>query len=204
MSTTPPVSRAVPAPTPLSPDQIAEIERGRRRARKVRRAAGVAALSGWTLAGFSLMSLAFALAGDWVSVAAGVVLAAVAFNEFKGGERLKKFDEGGARQLARGQLVLGVAIALYAAWNAYAATRAPATSSVSTSSAEVNQMYRDIMGEFGPMVRAASIMVWAVVGGGGLLACWLTAWYYSSRRKVVRQLRERTPAWVVEVLRRAG
>lgn len=184
---------------PLSMDQLDELEAGRERARKVRRAAGVAALSGWSMAVFSLFSLAFGLSGDWSSIAAGIVLAAAAFNELKGGERLKKFEIGAAKQLGYGQTALGVAIVVYAAWSWYSETkRGPlAAYGGSTGSAEVDALVTNIS-------SSATPIVWGSVGVIGLIVCWLTASYYFSRGRVVRQLHDRTPKWVVEVLKRAG
>jgi hypothetical protein len=179
---------------PLSADQLDELEAGRQRARKVRRAAGVASFSGWSMALFSLISFAFGLSGDWASIAAGVVLAAAAFNELKGGERLKRFEIGAAKQLGYGQMVLGVVIVIYAAWSWYSQSTSKQASS---GDAQVDAMMESWMGVLTPMV-------WGSVGAIGLIVCWLTASYYFSRAKVVRQLRERTPPWVVEVLQRAG
>ncbi len=184
---------------PLSADQLDELEAGRGRARKIRRAAGVAALSGWSMATFSLISMATGLSGDWSSIAAGIVLAAAAFNELKGGERLKRFEPGAAKQLGYGQLALGVAIVAYAGWSWYKETGHGALAAYggSTGSAEVDALVTSVSNSVTPIV-------WGSVGVIGLITCWLTASYYFSRGKLVRQLRERTPAWVVEVLRRAG
>lgn len=188
-----------PSGGPLSMDQLDELEAGRKRARKVRRAAAVAALSGWSMALFSLVSLAIGLGGDWSSLAAGGLLAAAAFNELKGGERLKKFEAGAAKQLGYGQMALGVAIVAYAGWSWYKDTkRGPlAAYGGSTGSAEVDALMTNISSSVAPIV-------WGSVGVIGLIVCWLTASYYFSRGKLVRQLRERTPPWVVEVLKRAG
>ena len=47
-------------------------------------------------------------------------------------------------------------------------------------------------------------IVWGSVAVVGLVTCWLTAAYYASKAKTVRVFRERTPAWVIEVLAKAG
>lgn len=199
MSTTPTPQRVVPAPTPLSPDQIAEIELGRRHARSIRRAATIASISGWTLAVFALFSLPMGLFGDWPSLMIGIVLAGVAFNELKGADRLRAFDTKAPKRLALGQLFLGIAIAAYAAWKWYEQSRSSPLDAYggSTGSAEVDAMLIDITDSVTPIV-------WGGVAFVGLFTCWLTAAYYASKSKTVRVFRERTPAWVIEVLAKAG
>lgn len=195
MSTTPHTPRAVPAPTPLSPDQIAEIELGRRHARRIRRAAMVASMSGWTLAVFALFSLPMGLFGDWPSLGIGAALAGVAFNELKGADRLRQFDVRAPKRLARGQLFLGIAIAGYAAWNWYAQIHNRSQSSFGDS---------DVDAMFNNYVETITPIVWGSIAIVGLLTCWLTAAYYASKSKTVRIFRERTPPWVIEVLAKAG
>lgn len=199
MSSTPHTPRAVPAPTPLSPDQIAEIELGRRHARRIRRAAVVASMSGWTLAVFALATLASGVFGNWPDLAVGIVLAAVAFNELKGADQLRAFDQSAPRRLALGQLILGVAIAAYAAWKWYEQSRRSPLAAYggSTGSAEVDAMLIDITDSITPII-------WGSVAIVGIITCWLTAAYYASKTQAVRIFRERAPAWVIEILAKAG
>lgn len=199
MNATPPAPKAVPAPTPLSRDQIAEIELGRRHARNVRRAAAVASISGWTLAVFALSSLPMGFFGDWPALGIGLALAGVAFNELKGADQLRQFDVRAPKRLAYGQLFLGIAIAGYAAWKWYAQSRRSPLAAYggSTGSAEVDAMLVDITDSVTPII-------WGSVAFLGLLTCWLTAAYYASKSKTVRVFRERTPPWVIEVLAKAG
>ncbi len=197
MSNTPPTPPVAPAP--LSHDQIAEIELGRRHARRVRRAATVASISGWSLAVFALATLASGVFGNWPDLAVGIALAAVAFNELKGADQLRAFDQRVPRRLALGQLILGVAIAGYAGWKWYEQSRSSplAPYGGTTGSAEVDAMLIDITDSISPII-------WGSVAVVGLLTCLLTAAYYASKAKTVRIFRERTPAWVVEVLAKAG
>ncbi len=199
MNTTPPTPRSVPAPTPLSQDQIAEIELGRRHARSVRRAATVASISGWSLAVFALATLASGVFGNWPDLAVGIALVGVAFNELKGADQLRTFDPRVPRRLALGQVLLGIVVAAYAAWNWYAQSRRSPLDAYggSTGSAEVDAMLVDITDSVTPIV-------WGSVAVVGLVTCWLTAAYYASKAKTVRVFRERTPAWVIEVLAKAG
>jgi hypothetical protein len=199
MTSTPPTPPVVPAPAPLSHDQISEIELGRRHARRIRRAATVASISGWSLAFFALVTLAGGVFGNWPDLAIGVALAAVAFNELKGAEHLRAFDPGAPKRLALGQVFLGVAVVAYAGWNWYVQSRRSPLAAYggSTGSAEVDAMLVDITDSITPIV-------WGSVAVVGLLTCWLTAAYYASKSKTIRVFRERTPPWVIEVLAKAG
>ena len=183
------------SPAPLSHDQLAEIELGRRQARTIRLTATVASISGWSLALFALATLASGVFGNWPDLAVGIALAAVAFNELKGADQLRAFEPHVPKRLALGQLVLGVVIVAYAAWNWYAQIHNSSRSS--SGSAEVDALVSDYVEAFTPIV-------WGGVAIVGVVTCWLTAAYYASKARTVRVFRERTPPWVIEVLAKAG
>lgn len=184
---------------PLSAEQLDQLEAGRKRAKKVRRAAAVAVFSGWSLALFAMVSLAMGVFGDWGSLATGAVLAAAAFNELRGAEGLRRFEAQAAKRLGYGQLALGVLVVAYAGWSWYVQSQSSPLAKYggTTGSAEVDAMLMD-------MTSAATPIVWGSVGVVGLVSCWLLAAYYFASMKALRGLRERTPEWVIEVLKKAG
>src|SRR5437868_10327370 len=95
-------------PGPLSPEHIQALADGRLRAKKLRRAASVATMSGWTMAFFAFCTLVCVLFGDFVSLVMGVGLGVVAYNELRGGAMLRRFDLRGPKLLGYNQFGLGV------------------------------------------------------------------------------------------------
>ncbi|MBS0195357.1 MAG: hypothetical protein JSR77_01230 [Planctomycetes bacterium] len=184
---------------PLSAEHLMELEAGRARAKKVRRAAAFATFSGWSLAIFATVTLVGALFGDVVSLLLGIGLGVAAFNEIRGGAMLRRFDTRGAALLGYNQLGLGAVIVVYAAWSMYAASKVSPLAAVggSTGDADTDAM----------VSRVTNAVVLGLYGGlavTGIVVPGLTAWYYFSRAGVVRVMVERTPAWVIAALRAAG
>ncbi|MCA9286083.1 MAG: hypothetical protein KDA22_12740 [Phycisphaerales bacterium] len=185
-----------PAAGPLSPEHLALLAEGRRRTRKVRRAAGYATASGWTLVVFAALTFTGVLFGDFVSLAIAVALAVLGANELRGGAELRRFDAGGARRLAFNQLGLGVLIVAYASWSLVVALRDPALAGLqqSTGDAGIDEMVGQI----------ANLVTYGVYGGlavVGVVVPGLTAWYYHSRGRIVRAALAETPSWVIDAMR---
>lgn len=183
---------------PLSPDHLREVEAARTRAKKIRRAAGVATMSGWTLAIFAGVTLLGAIFGDFVALVLGAGLGVLAFVELRGAKMVKTFDERGARQLGFNQIALGGFIVAYSAWSLYQATRtSPLASMGSTGDpgmdANIEQLSKGI-----------AYGLYVILGTTGVIVPGLTAWYYFSRQKLIRQFVDETPRWVVDTLRAAG
>ncbi len=183
---------------PLSADHLREVEAARARAKKIRRAAGVAALSGWTLAIFALVSLFGVAFGDWTSVVAAGALGVLAFVELRGGKLVRAFDERGARQLGFNQIALGGLIVAYSAWSLYQAARSsPLTSMGSTGDPAMDANIEQLS-------KGIAYGLYVILGATGVIVPGLTAWYYFSRQKLIRRFVAETPAWVVDTLRAAG
>lgn len=193
------VDAAPAAPAPLTPEQIRALADGRRHAAKVRRAALVAAVSGWSMAvfaGFTLIGVAF---GSMTSLVVGIALAAIAWNELRGGAMLKRLDARGARRLGFNQLTLGVLIVAYAAWSLHRALATPALASIggSTGDPDIDALVTDL-------ASTVAYGLYGTIAAAGVIVPGLTAWYYFSRGRVVREMRRRTPQWVIETLRAAA
>jgi hypothetical protein len=172
-----------------------ELADARERSRKVRRAAGVASLSGWTMAVFAAGTLAAAAFGDMVSLALGIGLSVITYNELRGARLLRQFRPGGAKLLGYNQLALGVLIVAYAGWSMGATLRSPALASVgSTGDPDMDRMISGLTGVIAYGVYGTIAVLGVIVPG-------LTAWYYFSRGRLVRAMVERTPAWVIETMR---
>jgi hypothetical protein len=61
-----------------------------------------------------------------------------------------------------------------------------------------------LLGDIGDLVRTLTLLVYGAVAAVGLLVPGLTAWYYFSRARLLREFLGQTPAWIVEVLRAGG
>lgn len=187
------------APAPLTPEQIRAVTDGRQRAAKVRRAATVAAISGWSMAAFAPLTLLGVLFGSTVALVLALALRVLAWNELAGGAMLRRFDPRGPRRLGFNQIALGALIVAYSAWSLAKALNNPTLASVGGSTGDP---------EMDAMIAGLSEMVaWGVyttMAGAGVLIPGLTAWYYFSRGRLVRDLLARTPDWVVATLRAAS
>lgn len=191
---TPPSNlHATSASAPLTPEHIRQIEDARTRSKKVRRAAGVAKGSGWSLAFFAFISLAAGLFGDVTSLVVGAALGILAFNELRGGKMIGRFDPHGARVLGWNQLVLGLVILAYSLWK----LTHPESVGEASGNAEVDEMVQNISS----MVTYGLYGTLAVVG---FLGCGLTAMYYFTRARIVREMVSGTPAWVLETMKAAA
>lgn len=183
---------------PLSPEHLQALTDARIRSKKIRRAAGVATLSGWSLAIFAAFSAAFALTGDWLSIVTAIGLGVCAFNELRGSSMLKHFNPRGPTLLCFNQLGLTVFIIAYSAISLYQSTRPSALKALNASgSPEVDQMMSSIVtpltyGLYGGL---------AIIGGGTTL---LTAWYYFTRKRLIKVMLSQTPDWIIQTLRAAG
>lgn len=174
-----------------------QISDARKRAKKVLRAAGMAAFSGWSMAVFAVLTLAFAFLSDWSAWAIGFGLAACAFVELRGSKLLRKMDPRGAEMLGWNQVFLAFLITAYALWSLYSATKNPALTSMmqGTGDAQIDAMAKEL----------TTVVTWALYGTMavvGLVVPGLTAIYYFTRGPLVRKFRRETPDWVLEVIRR--
>jgi len=185
------------APGPLSADHLHQISDARRRAKKILRAAGVAWLSGWSMAVFAVLTLAFAFLSDWSAWAVGIGLGACAANELRGGTMLRRMESRGASILGWNQVFLAVLIVAYALWSLFSAINNPAMATLmqGTGDPQIDAMAKEL----------TTVVTWALYGTMavvGLVVPGLTAIYYFTRRPLVAKFRRDTPRWVLEVIQR--
>lgn len=199
-------SRASAGGGPLSAEHFAEIRRAKARSKKVRRCAGVAAFSGATMAFFAVTTLMIGLFGDWLSLVCGVALGVIAYNEIRGAAGLKRFDPGAARLLAINQIGLGVLICGYSALSLVMAIRNPA---IKSAMAQVGGSTGDpnMDATLASVAGLADMAVYGLYGTlfvVGIIAPGLTALYYHSRGRLVKEFVASTPAWVIDAMRATG
>jgi len=196
---TPTAAASAPAPVAVSPEQLEAIASARLGARKISRAAGIAAFSGWTLALFAFVSLLSGLF-SLRALLLGVALCVVAFVELRGSRDLRKLDAAAPRRLALNQVGLVLTVLVYAGWGIASALFGPGS-------------YDDQIAAGGPLAetlepidhltRAAMAGFYVLVIGGSVIAQGCTAAYYFCQRRNILAFLDRTPEWIVQTLRAA-
>ncbi len=183
---------------PLGPEHHRELELGRVRMARVRRAAAVAAFSGWTLAAFGGLTLLGVLFGSLSSLLLGGALIGLGVNELGGGRQLRALDPRGPRRLGFNQLALAAVAAVYAGWKLVGvATTDPLAGVGSTGDADMDAMIRGLQTSIGYAVYGSVLVLGTTVPA-------LTAWYYFRRRRLIDAVLAETPAWVVRTMRSAA
>ncbi len=187
-------------PLVLTGEQMLELAAVRKACRRVRRAVHVAALSGWTIALFAAVTLIAGLStisATWM----GLAMIITAFVELRARERLRRLDPSAARTLGYNQVVLGLLLVLYAAWNIdtlIVASPGPLT---------INFSAGDTAFHFEPnnavFIRQFTLMLYGAMAIVAVLTQGSTAWYYFSRDKWIREYVSRTPSWILQI-QRAG
>lgn len=192
-----PFPSPVLAPGPLSAKQLAEISDARRRSKKIRRAAATAALSGWSIASFAAITLAFlALSFSWSAAILGAGMAIVAFNELRGRRLLLALSLRAPRLLAINQLAFGALLVFYSLWSVLTARSAPPPAELSNLDPEMADMLTG-------MTASISLIAYGSLAVISALATGLTALYYQTRERHLRRFLAETPTWVADILRAA-
>ncbi len=185
-----------PVAATFAPEHIGALAEASRRAKKIRRCVTVATFGGWTtgvFGGFSALGLvlSFSFAGLFISAA----LLGAAWGEFHGAAMVKRFDPRGARRLAINQIGLGSALVVYAVWCLITGLTGKSALAAS-GSPEVDAMVAGLEKTI-TLVLYGSLAIVGVIGPG------LTAWYYESRGRLIREFRKRTDPSVLEALKAA-
>ncbi len=180
---------------PLSTEHFQELSRADNRAKLIRKAARVAAFNGWTTAIIAALSAPFALfcvAGFLVTV----VLALVAWNEFRGRNMLNKFNPKAATLLGWNQLGFLAMIIVYCGWMMYTGINYSDTALLEFTS---NPELGDLLGSPEQVTGLYELLVYGVYGSVIVLSVifqGLTALYYFTRRKQIEAYVRATPEWV--------
>jgi hypothetical protein len=180
---------------PLTTEHFQEVARADERAKVIRKAARVASFNGWTTAVIAALSAPFALF-DLASFLVTVVLSVVAWNEFRGRNRLNKFDPSAATLLGWNQLGLLLMIILYCGWMIF--TGIKETDSL-TAELQSNPELSGLLGSSDQVGGLYELLVYAVYGSVIALSVifqGLTALYYFTRRKHIEAYVRTTPEWI--------
>ncbi|HUS90596.1 MAG TPA: hypothetical protein VM695_02060 [Phycisphaerae bacterium] len=206
--TTPP---PVLAPTayepggPLTAEHMDQLAQAQQRAKKLRKAGGVAMFNGCTIAVFAGLTLLFGLVSplfgglDVTALVMGLGLGAIALNEFRGRQLLRRFDRRAPRVLGLNQVGLMVLVIGYCAWMLWQVFAGP-----NPYAQDIARQpgLGDMLGPIGEVYKQLSLLVYGGVIAGTLIFQGLNAIYYFTRASHLRAYLDQTPPWVVEVQRR--
>ncbi len=182
----------------LSVQNAALVKQAGERARKIRRAAGIAGFNGWTAAVFAACALA---SGFWSlpALVLGLGLGVGAFLELRGRRMLSELDERGPRLLALNQAVIAGAVTVYCLWQIWDTMHAPAsTPELLTGDPGMDE----IIGSTASLAHSIMLGVYGLVIVLTGIFQGLMALYYLSRGKLLAEHRRLTPPWIADIQRR--
>lgn len=198
------------APQALTPEQQQQITAARVGAGKIRRALFVARFDAWCTAFFAVCGLMYAAVGaafghGLVPAVMGGALAVIAYNSFVGAGELKQYQVKGAKRLGWNQIAFCALICGYCVFTIVKGLLytedmlKPLMDYMSQMSELTNQSAntQDMVA----MVKIVYCVIYGAVIVTSLLVQGLTAMYYFTRAGHVRAFVEKTPPWVVELLR---
>ncbi|MDP6542896.1 MAG: hypothetical protein QGH60_02830 [Phycisphaerae bacterium] len=203
----PPLPRGVhtPSEAPLTGEHLDQLTYAKLRAKKVRKACGVATLNGCILVAFSGLSLLMALIGlmfgefDVLGLGFGAGLGILAWNEFRGRAMLRGFKLRGCQVLGWNQVGLLAMVIVYSVWMIAAALWGPSPYDEAIANESM------LAGPLGSINELHKMITVAIYGGlivGTLIFQGLNVLYYFTRRTHVEAYLRETPEWVVELQRR--
>lgn len=185
---------------PLTPEHHRQLALANGRAKRIRRAARVAAFNGWVFGIFAALSAPFApfsVAGFLVTAG----LATIAYNEFRGRRRLLEFDPSSATLLGWNQVGLLTLIVVYCLWMLF---RGLTGAGPFAAEMQANPEIADVLGSPEQLDYLYKVLVVTVYGTVIVLSVifqGLNALYYFTRRKYVEAYVEETPDWVLHLQR---
>jgi hypothetical protein len=179
-------------PSPLTPEDTAQLAAAISRSAKIRKAARTAAVSGWILAISAAFTAPFAPFSP-VAFLLFFALGILTWNVFRGKKMLEAFREEGPDLLWKNEIGLAAVVILYSAWGIRTAVSGP----VNPSLAELEVLLPDVVDLMGELTVAvyAVIILSTILFQGGM------ARFYHNRITLVREYLAETPAWTVEVVR---
>jgi hypothetical protein len=177
--------------SPLSPSQREDFAQAGERARKILTAGRVATFNGWTLGVCAAVSLLLGLF-SMIGFIVGICLAIVAWNEFRGGERLRQFDPDGLKLLVWNQVGLMSLVVSYCLWSMYR--------TVANPSDEVARL-EELTGLPGDFVTDLTVTVYGLAIVLTLLFQGLNARYYFARIQLLADYLRETPRWIIDLQR---
>lgn len=193
----PPAPPAEDAASPLSPHELDDLADAQQRARRLLRAARLAGFNGWATGIFAALSLPFGIFSP-PALVMGLLLAFVAFNEFRGRRLLLRFDLRGPRVLGLNQLLLMAVLIGYSLWRIHGALTGPSPYEAAIATTP------DLAGVLEPIGRLYVKVTLAIYGSliafSAIFQGLAALYYFRCARRVESHLRQ-TPPWIVDAQR---
>jgi hypothetical protein len=185
---------------PLNAEHFAALEAARQRIKPLRRAAGMATFNTWTIGLFAVPAVLLGVFEPGVLIT-GLALCVVAWNEHRGGKKLRILDESAPRLLGWNQLALLAVIIAYGSWR---------LASTIFGAGHYDQQLAahpelaPTLEPLGDMIQFVTVLVYTLVIAFSVIFQGLNSWYYFSRARKLREYLTQTPGWVVQMLRAAA
>lgn len=176
----------------LTPQQLRELTDARAAHKYIRRAINVALFDGWTIAAFAILNCLCGF-GDLASMIVGLALGAMAYVEIRGASQLRRLDPSAPRRLGINQILLGTLLAVYAIWQIYQHLHGPPIlGQLSAADAKIGKRWEDFFRSLAVALYGC-LIIFAIVAQGG------AALFYFTREKYLKEYRQRTPAWILQM-----
>ncbi|HEV8378827.1 MAG TPA: hypothetical protein VGP99_08245 [Tepidisphaeraceae bacterium] len=176
----------------LTPQQLRELASARAAHKYVRRAIAVATFDGWTIAVFAVASCLCGI-GSISSMIVGVALGGLAYIELRGASQLRRLDETAPRRLGINQILLGTLLAVYSIWQIYQELHGPSPyAAITQADPHMGRRIEDMARSLTVAIYGCLIMFAIVAQGGAAL-------FYFTREKYLRDYRQHTPAWILQM-----
>ena len=186
------MSAISPSAIHLTPHQLRELTAARAAHKTIRRAIAVATFDGWTIAVFAIANCLCGLA-DLPSMIVGLALGAMAFVEIRGASQLRCLDQSAPRRLAINQILLGLLLSAYAVCQIYQHLHNPSPlAAVTQADPRVGKRFEDMFQSLAVALYGC-LIIFAILAQGG------AAFFYFTREKYLREYRQRTPAWILQM-----
>jgi hypothetical protein len=190
-------------PAAPTPEHLAQLDAARLASAKIRRAVGVANFDGWTIAGFAAITIVCSLSSV-SGILLGLGMTYVAWRELSSAAALKKLDLEAPRRLAINQAVLCGMLILYFGWSLFRDLTGPSASSQLLAEAPDAQGMLGNFGGIDEISREVDIILYVGLILASLLAQGLTARYYSSRGRILKEYLASTPKWILDYQQGGG
>lgn len=179
--------------SPISAEQQEEFADAGKKLAKILRAGKIAAVSGWTLVVFGVLSALLGLFSLTGMLVAGALLA-LGWNELRGRALLVALDPQGARVLGWNQLAIIGLVVVYCLWQLYSSLAHP-----NPQMAELEELVGiepELVAQLTILVYGSVMVITAVAQG------LLSRWHFA-REKQLKTYLEETPAWIVTLQKSA-
>lgn len=187
---------------PLSREHHEQLAQANQRAKKIHRAAGVAAFNGWATGICAVLSAPFALF-SFQGLLITVVLTLITANEFRGRRGLLRFDPDATAVLGWNQLAFLTLIVLYCLWTLYTSLSGGSPLANELKSHPELASSLDSLEGIDQLITGVVVAVYVSVIVLSLIFQGFNAYYYFTRRELIEAYLKETPEWVVE-LQRSG